>query len=104
MDHCPETRARIRLAVAAWAYEHHDDPLMNDDEFDRLALTIDVRKSTSRPDLDEFFRQHFNPSTVMWVLNHPDKAGLERIYQMVRGGRPCRWEVILSRVMCSTKC
>ena len=29
-----EIRNRIRLSVAAYAYEYKDDPIMSDDEFD----------------------------------------------------------------------
>lgn len=104
MDHCPETRARIRIAVAAWAYERHNDPLMTDADFDDLALTIDVRKNTSRPDLDEWFRANFNPSTGMWVLSHPEQSGLEAIYQMLRGGTATVWEALVRRAICSTIC
>lgn len=90
---CTETRNRIRLSVAAWAYETHDDPLMSDAEFDHLALSIDLRTATARPDLDEWWRENFHPSTGMWVLRHPEKDGLERIYRMLRA--ECAWERVL---------
>lgn len=102
MDHCPETRNRIRLAVAAWAYEVHSDPIMSDDDFDRLALSIDTRKSTARPDLDEWFRENFNPHTGMWVHSHPEQDKLEALYRRLTSGRtpvavePSLWEIILS--------
>lgn len=99
MNHCPETRNRIRLAVAAWAYEVHADPIMPDDMFDRIALSIDVRKPTARPDLDEWFRENFNPHTGMWVLNHPERDKLDALY---RSFRPQRREVTLMEViLCS---
>ena len=98
MEHCQQTRARIRLAVAAWAYEVHDDPILTDAEFDALALSIDVRESTSRPDLDEWFRENFNPSTGMWVHNHPETTALESIYRMIRRSEPTKWEILISRV------
>lgn len=83
-DPCQETRRRIRVAVAAWAYEVHNDPIMSDAEFDELALSIDLDRSTARGDLDEWFANHFQPDTGMWVHQHPEKAGLERIYRMLR--------------------
>lgn len=86
IDYCEETRLRIRVAVYAWAYEMHNDPLVSDAVFDHTARRINLQRSTSRPDLDEWFGNNFNPSTGMWVHQHPDKAGLERIYQMLRGG------------------
>ena len=90
---CTETRNRIRLAVAAWAYETHDDPLMSDAEFDHLALSIDLNTSTARPDMDKWWRENFNPSTGMWVLRHPETEGLERIYRMLRA--ESAWERVL---------
>ena len=101
MNHCAETRNRIRLTLAAWAYEVHAASLMDDEEFDRLALSIDVRKSTARPDLDEWFRKNFSPHTGMWVLNHPECDRIEALYQSL--SNPLRavpegaslWEIIL---------
>lgn len=83
-DPCPETRRRIRVAVAAWAYEVHSDPIMTDAEFDELAKSIDVDRSTLHSDLDKWFVANFTPDTGMWVHNHPEPEGLERIYQMLR--------------------
>ena len=105
MDHCPETRNRIRLSLAAWAYEVHADSIMSDDEFDRLALSIDVRKSTARPDLDEWFRKNFNPHTGMWVMNHPERDRIEALYQSLSRSRRAEpegqtlWEIIIGRVL-----
>ena len=85
IEHCPETRRRIRVAVAAWAYEVHNDPLMSDAEFDALAREIDVDRSTANSHLDQWFALNFNPDTGMWVHDHPEPEGLERIYRMLRG-------------------
>lgn len=101
---CSETRNRIRIAVAAWAYEVHADPIMSDDEFDRLALSIDVRKPTARRDLDDWFREHFNPHTGMWVLAHPEQDNLESLYRTLTSTRPeppalSIWEAIILNVL-----
>lgn len=85
-DPCHETRRRIRVAVAAWAYEVHNDPIMTDAEFDALACSICVDRSTLRSEMDLWFSLNFNPSTGVWVHQHPDRKGLERIYQMLKGG------------------
>ena len=87
MSICEETRLRIRLAVCAWAYEMHDDPLVSDDEFDAMAQRVDLSATTARPDLDEWFRQHFNPDTGIWVRSHPEPEALERIYRFLRRPR-----------------
>jgi hypothetical protein len=86
MNYCPETRRRIRVAVAAWAYEIHDDPLMSDAEFDTLAREIDVDRSTANSDMDRWFATEFSPDTGQWVHRHPDKDGLERVYRQLRRG------------------
>lgn len=84
-DPCLETQRRIRVAVAAWAYEVHADPLMSDAEFDALARSIDVNRSTANSDMDRWFLANFNPDTGIWVRRHPDTGGLERVYRMLRG-------------------
>lgn len=74
-----ERRRRIRLSVAAYAYEIGGTPILTDSEFDSLARSIDVNTSTGNEQMDAFFREHFDASTGMWIHKHPDLAGLERI-------------------------
>lgn len=77
-----ERRNRIRLSVAAWAYESHSASFLTDDEFDRLAEKIDPSMSTGNRKLDNFFKKHFHPHTGQWVHKHPDRRGLERLWQL----------------------
>jgi hypothetical protein len=74
-----ETKNRIKVAVAAYAYEVLNQPIIADGEFDALAKKIDLSVNTRRPDLDKWFRENFSPSTGMWVLNHPDRRRLDTI-------------------------
>ena len=74
-----ETKNRIKLAVAAYAYEVLNDSILTDAEFDALAKAIDLSVNTRRPDLDKWFRANFSPSTGMWVLNHPDRRRLDTL-------------------------
>lgn len=76
----PEIRNRIRVSVAAFAYEIENDPIMSDAEFDKLAGQINPDVSTGNDDLDHFFWTFFAPDTGMWVRNHPEIDGLRRIY------------------------
>lgn len=74
-----ETRNRIRLSVAAYAYEFMDESLMTDGEFDELAKKIDLSIDTRRPDLDRWFRRNFEPHTGQWIHGHPEKKRLAHI-------------------------
>lgn len=80
---CDETRRRIRLSVAAYAYEYLGQPTMTDAEFDKLATSIDLSIDTRRPDLDKWFRDNFEPHTGMWVHKHPERHKLKRIANML---------------------
>ena len=73
-----ETRNRIRLAVAAYAYEFCGESIMTDHDFDLLSRTIDPFMETGRPELDEFFRTKFHADTGQWIHDHPelDKVAL----------------------------
>ena len=75
-----EIRNRVRLSVAAYAYEFENTSIMTDAEFDRLCQQIDVSVTTGNEVLDKFFKKHFDKSTGMWVRSHPDIVGLKRIY------------------------
>ena len=46
VDYSKEIRNRIKLSVAAYAYEYHDDSIMSDAEFDKLALQINKKTKT----------------------------------------------------------
>lgn len=75
-----ETRKRIKLSVAAYAYEFESDSLMSDKEFDKLALSIDLSVSTNRPDLDKWFKKQFDPCTGMWIRKHPELEKIAELY------------------------
>ena len=76
---CNQTRLRIRLAVAAYAYEYHATSLMSDHEFDRLSLLVDKNYRTGNDLLDDFFAKHFEPATGNWVRFHPEKDKLHNL-------------------------
>lgn len=75
-----ERRNRIRLSVAAYAYELEDDPIMPDAEFDALSDSIDTSIETGNVIMDEFFTKNFTPHTGMWIRQHPTLHGIRRIY------------------------
>lgn len=74
-----ETRRRIRVSVAAYAYEILGESIMSDGEFDSLCKQVDLSISTRRPDLDKWFRANFQPHTGMWIHTHPEKP---RLFQL----------------------
>lgn len=78
-------RARIRLALFAYAYEFKSDSMISDTEFDRLSLELDYTTPTDNKEIDEFFRTEFQPHTGMWIRKHPDIATgkLEQLYQYI---------------------
>lgn len=75
-------RDRIRIAVAAWAYEHNHKPSMSDGDYDALSERVHSHRnvSTGNHRLDRFFQRSFDPDTGLWVHRHPNIAGLENIY------------------------
>lgn len=75
-----ERRNRIRLAVYAYAYELRDESLATDHEFDQLARSIDPAVTTGNAVLDQFFRDHYQPDSGMWIHQHPDLDGIATIY------------------------
>lgn len=80
-----ETWRRIRCAVATYAYELDDNPIMTDAAWDKLAQSIDPRRGTCHPLLDEFFATHFSPMTGMWIHKHPELGKIQRIYKAYYG-------------------
>lgn len=76
-----ERRRRILVAVAAYAYECRDEPIMSDHEYDHWAELVDPSISTGHPVLDEFFRTEFSPMTGMWIRDHPEIDKIEQTWE-----------------------
>lgn len=71
-----ERRRRINVAAWAYAYEVDNNPIVDDDTFDREARLINPSIDTGHDILDAFFRAEFSPHTGMWVHRHPEKHKL----------------------------
>lgn len=78
-----ETRNRIKLCIAAYAYEYLNRPIMSDAEFDQLSVNIDLSIKTRRPELDAWFKRNFEPHTGMWIHSHPEKNLLDYFAKLI---------------------
>ena len=83
-SHNKEIRNRIRLSLASYAYEFHDDSLMTDAEFDKLSREINPNEKTGNELIDRFFREEFVPDSGMWIRRHPELDKLKLIYETLR--------------------
>lgn len=68
-----QTRLRIKLTIAAYAYEVMNHSIMSDADFDKKCLEVDLSIDTGNEELDKFFREEFDPSTGQWIHKHPEK-------------------------------
>lgn len=95
VDVSTERRNRIRLSLAAYAYEIENETIMSDAEFDALALSINPKMSTvetncSHKDrrrieiLDQFWERQFQPDTGMWIHRHPELGLIEAKYHYLK--------------------
>lgn len=76
-----ETRRRIMVAVWAYAYEFENVSIVSDHHFDAECLKVNLSISTMRPDLDKWFRAEFDPSTGVWIHNHPELDKIKALYE-----------------------
>ena len=76
-----EIRNRIKLSVAAYAYEFKGDSIMTDHEYDELSLKINPNEKTGNDMMDKFFKTQFQPDTGMWIRSHPEIKKLEYLYK-----------------------
>ena len=76
-----ETRNRIKLSIAAYAYEFLGESIMTDHEYDELSLKINPNEKTGNDMMDEFFKTQFQPDTGMWIRSHPEINKLEYLYK-----------------------
>ena len=76
-----EIKNRIKISVAAYAYEYLDTPVMSDSDFDALSQLIDTKNKTGNEMLDKFFEKHFVADSGMWIHKHPEKEKLKYLYE-----------------------
>jgi len=77
-----EIRNRIKLSVAAYAYEFQDNPFMPDSEFDTLCMQINKNANTGNKICDDYFKKCFDPSTGQWIRKHPELDKIHNLYVM----------------------
>ena len=75
-----EVRRRIKVSVAAYAYEFCDDSIMSDAEFDKLCLEINTNLDTNNKKLNKYFREHFDKNTGQWIRKHPELDKIANLY------------------------
>ena len=80
-SHNREIRNRIRLSLASYSYEFHNDSLMTDAEFDKLSREINPNEKTGNELIDRFFREEFMVDSGMWIMRHPELDKLKLIYE-----------------------
>ncbi len=76
-----ERRNRIRVAVAAYAVECWDNPIMKPGDYDCLAENIHRELATGHNSLDRFFACEFTPLATDWVRDHPEIDKIEKLYK-----------------------
>lgn len=78
-----ERRNRIRLLIAAYAYEYLAESWITDYEFDELAKKINTQIETGHKVCDEFFKTEFHPATGSWIYDFP-KEELEKLKSLYK--------------------
>jgi len=76
-----EIKNRIKLSVAAYAYEFLVDSIMTDHQYDELSLEINPNEKTGNEKMDNFFKTQFEPCTGMWIRKHPEIKRLDYLYK-----------------------
>ena len=76
-----EIKNRIKLSVAAYAYEFLGDSIMTDHQYDELSLEINPNEKTGNEKMDNFFKTQFEPCTGMWIRKHQEIKRLDYLYK-----------------------
>lgn len=76
-----EVWRRIKLSVAAYAYEFKDSQIITDAEFDKMCKQVDVTIDTGNKKMDSYFKKIFDPSTGQWIHRHPELNKIAQLYE-----------------------
>jgi hypothetical protein len=77
-----QVRLRIKLCVAAYAYECENTSIITDAEFDGMCLLVDLKVATGNKKIDTYFKRYFDHSTGQWIHKHPELNKIRNLYQM----------------------
>jgi hypothetical protein len=72
---------RIKLSIAAYAYEFCDNSIMSDAQFDEMCGDINPLIKTGNKVMDKFFKEKFDPSTGQWIHSHPELDKIKHLYE-----------------------
>lgn len=75
-----EIKRRIKVSVAAYAYEVESESIMSDAEYDSLSKLINPAIETGHEILDQFFREKFTDYSGAWILDHPELHRVRHTY------------------------
>jgi len=78
---CKETHLRIKLSIAAYAYEFDANSIMSDNQFDYLCSKVDLIAKTNNEDMDRWFIRNFDKSTGQWIHHHPNLKRIKYLYE-----------------------
>lgn len=75
-------RDRIKVSIAAWAYEFNHRLIMTDAAYDSLSQQVQtqINIATGNHRMDRFFQRHFTAHSGLWIHEHPNIPGLANIY------------------------
>lgn len=76
-----EVRRRIKLSIAAYAYEYLDESIMSDAEFDKMCLEVNLKVDTGNKKMDNYFKKNFDASTGQWIRKHPEIKKIASLYE-----------------------
>ena len=76
-----EVWRRIKLSIAAYAYEFCDNSIMSDAQFDEMCNHINPLIKTGNKVMDKFFKEKFDPSTGQWIHQHPQLDKIKHLYE-----------------------
>lgn len=76
-----EIKRRMKLSIAAYAYEYDSTSIMSDGDYDKECLKVDLKINTGNEKLDKFFKKHFDPDTGLWIRKHPELDKVKFMYE-----------------------
>jgi len=75
-----ERRNRIRICIAAYAYEFKGRSILTQFDFDELCDRIHPDVDTGNLEIDQFFKTKYLPYQTSWIHWYPELDEIEKFY------------------------
>lgn len=94
---------RIKVALAAYAYEILNTSVISDSQYDHYSSLINIAQSTDNKELDLWFKNNYTKESGMWIHRYLNKERLHNMKPILKAKHIKVLKNIVKKLKCYMK-